>query len=260
MSVNGRRSPRGYIVRDRAQLAMVVAELVSALGRGHARLTAERLGLSAPMLSVLRHEQRARISAETYRALSRGIYELRKLRGIRQARPEITRLLTMLAHAVTYPTQDVARRDAYDEWCAERAEQLIRRRGDRWELGDDGPVLVRWSEQLDGDGAAPLVDEAPSISRVVELLRRDEYWRLLLRLDAPGSRTRADLRGFASFCEKRRPPVSAARRLVALVRIVEPLLEVAESGLLERRWQDLDDRQLSAFVSHGVMREKLLLR
>lgn len=251
------RWSRAYVVRDRTQLASLVGELITVVGNGHAQRTAARLDLSPAMLSQLLHERRGRISAETCRALSGGIYSIRQVQGRRGARPAIDRLLRLLNAAVTYPTQDEARADAYEEWCAERAERFIRRRGGRWEVGDDGPLLVRWSEQLGDDGALPLVDDAPSLSRGVEVLRRDDY-RLLLMHVRQSSPAGGYLRAFEDFCQKSK--VVPVRRLVALVRILEPLLEAGEGGLLERGWRDLDDRELSAFVYHGVMRERILLK
>jgi hypothetical protein len=255
-----KRQSTAHVVRDRAQLAAVIGELVTAVGEGNAGVTAKRLALSPAMVSQLARERRGRISPMTHRALVRGIYSLRRTQGARAARPMIDRLLGRLNDAVAYPMHAEARRDAFEDWCAERGERFIRRRGDRWELDADGrPYRVDWSEMLDGDEVG-LVDDGPPLSRVVELLRRDDYRLVMLRLHTPRTRTRAALVGFERFCDERRPPVSAARRLVAFVRIVEPLLEVAESGLLEAHWRDLDDRRLAAFVSHGVMREKLLLR
>lgn len=243
-------------MRDPRQLASLVGELIGAVGKGHAQRTAERLHLSSAMLSVLLHEKRARISPDTYRALSRGIYSIREVRGRRGARSTIDGLLRLLDAAVTYPTQDEARADAYEAWCVERAERFIRRRGDRWEVGDDGPLLVRWSEPLGDDGALPLADDAPSLSRVVEVLRRDDYRELLIRVGA--SPAGGYLRAFHRFCRER--AVTRARRLVAIVRILEPLLEAGEGGHLERGWRDLSDQEVSAFVYHGVMRERLLLK
>jgi hypothetical protein len=247
-----KRLSRSCVVRDRSELADLVTHLVNGLGKGRARVAAQHLRVSSAMLSVLKLERRAGISVGTWRALQRGIYALARQRRRRRLQPAISTLLRSLERAVAYPTQDEARADASEAWCEERAEQLIRRRGDRWELGDEGPNLVRWSEQLDGD-AVPLVDDAPLLSRLVELLRRDEYRELLRR-------ARRSSPKFDTFCAERRPAVSPARRLVAIVRILEPLLEVAESGLLERRWQDLDDQELAVFVNHGLKRERILLR
>lgn len=46
---------------------------------------------------------------------------------------------------------------------------------------------------------------------------------------------------------------------LAYVRILAPLLDSLESGHIERRWQELSDRQFRAFVEAGIEREKILL-
>lgn len=46
---------------------------------------------------------------------------------------------------------------------------------------------------------------------------------------------------------------------LAYVRILAPLLDSAESGLIERRWQEMSDSELRRFVQAGIERESILL-
>lgn len=49
------------------------------------------------------------------------------------------------------------------------------------------------------------------------------------------------------------------RLLLARIRIVEPLVQAAESGFVERHWTELSDGQFRRFVDAGWKREKILL-
>src|SRR2546430_16840820 len=66
----------------------------------------------------------------------------------------------------------------------------------------------------------------------------------------------------------RRPPRSTlfpyttlfrSRGDLAYVRILAPLLDATDSGLIERRWQELTDRELRRFVEAGMERERIML-
>jgi uncharacterized protein YheU (UPF0270 family) len=45
---------------------------------------------------------------------------------------------------------------------------------------------------------------------------------------------------------------------LALLRVLEPLLEDARSGFVERNWQELSDDELREFVEAGITREVIL--
>jgi len=62
---------------------------------------------------------------------------------------------------------------------------------------------------------------------------------------------------FNRFLERRRH--FRARGELAYARILAPLLDCAESGLIERRWQDLSNAELRRFVKSGMDREMILL-
>lgn len=57
---------------------------------------------------------------------------------------------------------------------------------------------------------------------------------------------------------KSKSSVSPAREL-AYMRIVAPLLDCRESGCIERRWEEMSDKELRRFIEAGLEREKLLL-
>lgn len=59
------------------------------------------------------------------------------------------------------------------------------------------------------------------------------------------------------FLERRRH--FRRRAELAYARILGPLLDSVESGHIERRWQDLSDKELKRFVQAGIARERILL-
>jgi hypothetical protein len=62
---------------------------------------------------------------------------------------------------------------------------------------------------------------------------------------------------FDGFLERRRH--FRRRAELAYARILGPLLDSVESGHIERRWQDLSDKELKRFVRAGILRERILL-
>lgn len=52
---------------------------------------------------------------------------------------------------------------------------------------------------------------------------------------------------------------SRSRGELAYTRILGPLLNGRESGCIERRWEEMSERELSRFIKAGVEREKILL-
>jgi hypothetical protein len=52
---------------------------------------------------------------------------------------------------------------------------------------------------------------------------------------------------------------SERRAQLAYYRIVAPLLDAREAGFVERRMEDLQDKELRRFVKAGIQREKILL-
>lgn len=65
----------------------------------------------------------------------------------------------------------------------------------------------------------------------------------------------------SKFCaDLERWGIEPGRILVSIVRVVEPLLECAESGLLERGWREVRAAErLVPFLKHGFQRERMLL-
>lgn len=65
------------------------------------------------------------------------------------------------------------------------------------------------------------------------------------------------VRNFDRFLKGRRH--FKARGDLAYVRILAPLLDGADSGLIERRWQELSSGELRRFIKCGMKREMILL-
>jgi hypothetical protein len=68
---------------------------------------------------------------------------------------------------------------------------------------------------------------------------------------------RVECEAFDQFLERRKH--SDRRVQLAYYRIVAPLLDARESGFVERRIDDLSDKELRAFLKAGIQREKILL-
>lgn len=51
-----------------------------------------------------------------------------------------------------------------------------------------------------------------------------------------------------------------ARTQVAILRVVGPLLEAADSAFVEPHWREMDATTVAAIIDHGITRERLLLR
>jgi hypothetical protein len=68
---------------------------------------------------------------------------------------------------------------------------------------------------------------------------------------------REECASFDQFLYRRKH--SERRVQIAYYRIVAPLLDGRESGFIERRIEDLSDKELRSFVKAGILREKILL-
>ncbi len=98
--------------------------------------------------------------------------------------------------------------------------------------------------------------------RDVPVTRRLREWpgllaqksKLLLRIRKVAPSTVKTLRGMA-----RDPRFRRDRIVLALERIIEPLLDARGSGGIERYPDELDDAELRAFVEAGMKRERILL-
>lgn len=87
-----------------------------------------------------------------------------------------------------------------------------------------------------------------------EVQRVLEYHHLL---DVIRTRFSPLVAGFDRWLQRRQH--SRSRGELAYMRILAPLLDCRESGCIERRWEEMSDRELSRFVEAGVDREKILL-
>jgi hypothetical protein len=85
--------------------------------------------------------------------------------------------------------------------------------------------------------------------------REAELRRLISRIENAHVELATKLQNNADRCQ-----LNAERVELAWWRILGPLLETAESGGIERGWQDLDASELRKFVRRGVDREIALFR
>jgi hypothetical protein len=65
---------------------------------------------------------------------------------------------------------------------------------------------------------------------------------------------------FAAFrAEMVRRNTETLRQEVAVLRVIEPLLEASQSGYVERSWSELSAKERRDFIDAGIRRELILL-
>jgi hypothetical protein len=240
------KSTEKLAVADRHAASQVVLRLIAKLGGGIGtrgagqREAARRLGVPMGTLVALRAGKRRWISSTTSRAISRAVNRIDD--GD----------LSALHSKAFAPHSMYARLDDYKAWCLERATRLIRRDGLRWILVDGEPRRLPANARLQVEEGIAL----PEFSHLVQRYRAEEKVLLMNRIwDLPAANEEWDR------LERMLVAMTGteARRLVAQQRVLEPLLESAESGWIERDWREMGEIDLARFIHLGRMREKLLL-
>jgi hypothetical protein len=140
-------------------------------------------------------------------------------------------LFTAIERSV-YPEGVIELLNAYDSWVMEERERFLHRESmPETVTGRALKTVLAWETQrlLEYDYLREVVaDKFPDLIADMDkfLVRRKHF------------QTRGDL---------------------AYIRILSPLLDSLDSGHIERRWQEMPDRELRAFVEAGIAREKILL-
>jgi hypothetical protein len=124
---------------------------------------------------------------------------------------------------------------AYHLWLGERGDRFPSRRGRRWRMTSRG---IRKADGI------PFTQRLKESEYLVQRLRQQpdlvSYFRSFERA--------AKARGH-----------SGARINLAYIRVVEPLLEMRESGFVERGWEEMSPEDLRQFLEAGFTRERVLL-
>ncbi len=251
-------------VRDREALVSVARWLLvrRAAWERKIRNPAARLDRTA----LWRFEKRPRptISVHAYEALWRMI----ECAG--EPERERERMQRLRERAVMGPVASGVEM-AYTYWQQERAGRFMRRKGPRFLPSLTGPLKVR--EMTEREASAVALAETPDDLddnamyyclfyggpagglRGVHAARHFEWMELREYLGA---------RGFARPLERFGQEAidkghSWARVDLAMLRILEPLLEASESAFIERHWRELTADEMRAFIRHGIARERILL-
>jgi len=219
-------------VRDLGEFFEVVEELVSKLGEGLASEAAREMGISQPTLSRLR-----RPTPRTLRTLSRATEERLVAAALRVDDQYGTSLARRLLSAIDPPE---ARRveDGYEAWRDERRLRYARAEGPAWVLVDRRPKV---------QDLGPSTDAMPvhfgNLGRVLNRVAK-AYPHLTQRFQQ----------------EMTAKGVEPERIQLALIRVVEPLVEASRSAFVERTWGELTPREREKFVEWGLRRERIMLR
>jgi len=239
MSVNGSR--RGKIaVLDRALLASVAEWVEWHQDRTHRFV-------SQPTLWRLRNQKSDTISQETLTSLEAALVH----HG--GADPQTGHLFDQIQRA-TLSAQGMALKRQFYVWMYVRSRQLFDRQLTTFQLTPGGVREIE--DNVEGDLRA--VDGTIGGLAGCELSRYRRFLALLWRLE--------QLRPASGYLDRLRDEIAdrfepeGHRFTVALLNILEPLLEGAESGFIERSWEELTDEELNTFVAKGIDRERILLR
>jgi hypothetical protein len=212
-----------YVVRDVERLKRLVSRLVASLGDGSLNAAASELGISQPTLWRLHEGKSESVSRQTMSRLEKGA-----LRISRRWQRELM-LCTMSPEAFR------RYRTGYLAWCKERQERLLHRRGVLWVRAADQPPQV-------AKGLPRSRTLAQGLNATIDRARTQfpEVFAPLAKLIMA--------RGYPN-----------ERFMVAVVRMVEPLMEIMPSCFFEPNWQELTEADRRSFLLHGLAREKILL-
>jgi transcriptional regulator with XRE-family HTH domain len=223
---------RFYEFADKRRFKRLAARAVRLLNRPSVYSLAKRLQMQKRTLARLLNGEHERVAMDVLHAFVDGLGRELAARG---RESDAAAICKGLSDAVI-PSEEVAARSDWNSWaiayglsfCCDHAHRTKIERGERVQV--DPPVVARILRRKD---AASALREAGR--HCPEIL--SAFYQHLLR------------------CE-----VSEWRRLLAYLRLIEPLLHAADSGFVELDWRELSRAEWQDFLEQGIRREKLVLR
>lgn len=224
--------PDGFVaIADPAALSDVLRRAIdSPRFRGRRSHAAKEVRLNPSQITRLLDQQHRRISSAVVEKLAK----LVKL----GAKEELPRFEAAL---IAPETQDVLVR--HRQWVGARVRDWVKRQGARGVRDLTG--AIRWIEEGESDAASR--ERARDVVELTAHIGRILGWDPLERL--------AEVVVRKALSEQ----LAMGRLIVAWHRVLEPILQSAESGFVELHWREMPGPQLRAFVEAGVLREQLVL-
>lgn len=214
-----------FKVRDAPKLATVGAKLVAMRGAGSISEAAKNIGVSRSTLSRILDENKPTLTRATAIALGTA------------AKSIDNDLVNRFHNALISPDAMRIFREGYQAWVRERFA--------RWEERD-GPS---WVMTVFGNVAPTAMDPMSTAGQRRQMIQG--IWRLA-HAEFP-----ALMDAFRSELIARH--VERERQEVAVLRVLEPLLEASQSGYVERSWSELSAKERRDFIDAGIRRELILL-
>jgi hypothetical protein len=181
---------------------------------------AHAVGMSQPTLHSFVHGKRSSVRTST----------AEKLRFL------VRRKHRALFDQLLYPLEAQVVLLCYQRWCLQRMKSWLSRRTPSYVAVADRPVSVS------GDGPSSIDVRLRDWLGLVQRVRAEHFshWAALERL-------------------LDQHECGEERRQLAYLRVLEPLLEARDSAFVERRWDELEFGEKTAFLNAGITRERILL-
>lgn len=214
-----------FKVRDAPKLADVVNQVIAFRGAGSEAEAARNVGVSRATLSRIRRKQKPTLTRATAIALGTAAKSIH------------VGLVNDFHAALISPDAMRIFREGYQAWVRERFARWEERDGPSWRIYPSGTVA--------SDPAQPL-QLAANRRQLIQGI-----WRL----------AHAEFRDvMVKFSDEMvRRNVETERQEVAVLRVLEPLLEASQSGYVERSWSELSAKERRDFIDAGIRRELILL-
>lgn len=214
-----------FKVRDAPALAMVGENIVAMRGEGFVSHAAKNIGVSRSTLTRILFQNKPTLTRATAIALGTA------------AKSIDNDLVNRFHNALISPDAMRIFREGYQAWVRERFARFEERDGPSWRIYPSGTVA--------SDPAQPL-QLAANRRQLIQGI-----WRI-------AHAEFSDV--FAAFRDEMvRRHVERERQEVAVLRVLEPLLEASQSGYVERSWSELSAKERRDFIDAGIKREMILL-
>ena len=215
-----------FKVRDATALAMVGENIVAMRGEGFISRAAKNVGVSRSTLARILDQNKPTLTRATAIALGTA------------AKSIDIDLVNRFHNALISPDAMRIFREGYQAWVRERFARWEERDGPTWR------VMYR-------DGTIAPIDGKPLALAAMRRQLIQGLWRLA---HAEFSDVFAHFRD-AMLARH----VERERQEVAVLRVLEPLLEASQSGYVERSWSELSAKERRDFIDAGIRRELILL-